>query len=55
MADEDDIKPDATDPAAEGDDVLEAAGDAPTPQEPEEGEVAEGAEAPATDEAPTEA
>ena len=44
MADEDDIKPDATDPAAEGDDVLEAAGDAPTPQEPEEGEVAEGAE-----------
>ena len=44
MADEDDIKPDATDPAAEGDDVLEAAGDAPTPQEPDEGEVAEGAE-----------
>lgn len=43
MAD-DDIKPDAPETAAAAGDVAAAAGDAPVPREPEEGEVAEAAE-----------
>jgi len=44
MADDDDIKPDAPETAAAAGDVAAAAGDAPVPREPEEGEVAEAAE-----------
>jgi chemotaxis protein MotB len=44
MADDDDIKPDAPETVAAAGDVAAAAGDAPVPREPEEGEVAEAAE-----------